>query len=467
MLSAVSTPARQTAPLCRWLVVGGGLAGMAGAAILARRGHRVSLVEKAPRLGGIHASKTWNGFTLDFGCHLFGNEDDATTGFLLTLMRHEVLPVSPATASFLNGERSEGIEYPNLAAHGPELAGRALLDLIEAVADPNLAAALAVPGLDLATRLARRFGKTGSTLLAAALRKMAPVNLASLDARAEAALPAKRLALLSPQAAAMLKRLPQLDEVLLQPTPQDPLLFHRSRAGGFPARAFYPASGGMGGFTARAEAMLRQSGVDIRTGLGIAAVRQNAHGMTIAFDDGASDTFDRVLWTAGADLAQQAAPAEDTIGAGLHPVPMALFYFDIDQAQVGRFDWMNNFDTNHLHYRASIPTRYGQGLAPPGRAYVCVEVPTPIDSRLFRETRSYAPHIWDEICITGMVTGGRYRDVLTMAVPASYKLPKLETPAHAAARRAWLMRNPALSLAEEWIFSKSNTVRHIGELLHA
>jgi hypothetical protein len=36
----------------RWLVVGGGPAGMRAAATLGRRGHRVTLVEKEPRLGG-------------------------------------------------------------------------------------------------------------------------------------------------------------------------------------------------------------------------------------------------------------------------------------------------------------------------------------------------------------------------------------------------------------------------------
>lgn len=467
MTTALRAPQSQARSARHWLVVGGGLAGMAAAAMLARQGQRVSLVEKAPRLGGIHASKSWNGFTLDFGCHLFGNEDDATTGFLLELMRFEALPVTPSIASFINGKRTDGIEYPNLADHGAELAARALLELVEAAADPNLAGFLAQPNLDLASRLERRFGPTATKLLSAALHKMAPVDLASLDARAEAALPARRLALLSPQAAALLKRLPQLDEVLLQPTPQDPLLFHRARASRFPARAFYPASGGMGGFTARVEALLHHVGVELRTGLGVAGIRQETDGVAVTFDDGAAARFDQIVWTAGADLATKAGGLESPLGAGLHTVPMVLFYFDIDAAQVGPFDWINDFDGNHLHYRASVPSRYGQGLAPPGRAYVCVEVPTQTDSRLFREPRTYAPHIWDEICITGAVHGGRYRDVLTLAVPASYKLPKAETAEQRQALRAWLAERPSLRLAEEWIFSKSNTIRHVGELLHA
>jgi phytoene dehydrogenase-like protein len=450
-----------------WLVVGGGLAGMAGAALLARQGHRVTLIEKAPRLGGINASKSWNGFTLDYGCHLFGNEDDATTSFLLELMRFEALPVTPSIASFLNGKRTDGIEYPNLADHGSDIAGRALLELIEAAADPNLPAALAMPGLDLAARMEKRFGPTVKKLLASALQKMAPIDLASLDARAEAALPAKRVALLSPQAASLLKRLPQLDEVLLQPTPQDPLLFHRARASRFPARAFYPASGGMGGFTARVEALLAHVGVDLRTGIGIARLVCQGDGVIAGFDDGAEARFDDVLWTGGNDLLMRVTDGEAPCGAGLHAVPMVLFYFDIDAAQVGPFDWMNNFDSHHLHYRASIPPRYGQGIAPPGRAYVCVEVPTQTDSRLFREPRTYAPHIWDEVCITGVVNGGRYRDVLTLAVPASYKLPKVEAPEMRDALRAWLRERPAIRLVDETVFSKSNTIRHVGNLLHA
>jgi len=51
------------------VILGGGVAGLAAAHYLARDGHRVTVVEKAPHTGGLCASFQSHGFTLDHGPH--------------------------------------------------------------------------------------------------------------------------------------------------------------------------------------------------------------------------------------------------------------------------------------------------------------------------------------------------------------------------------------------------------------
>ena len=51
------------------VVLGGGVAGLAAAYYLSRDGHRVTIVERAPVLGGLCASFESHGFTLDHGPH--------------------------------------------------------------------------------------------------------------------------------------------------------------------------------------------------------------------------------------------------------------------------------------------------------------------------------------------------------------------------------------------------------------
>src|SRR4051794_3728763 len=51
------------------VVVGGGLAGLAAASYLARGGASVTLLEKAPTLGGRAATDTPHGFALNRGVH--------------------------------------------------------------------------------------------------------------------------------------------------------------------------------------------------------------------------------------------------------------------------------------------------------------------------------------------------------------------------------------------------------------
>ena len=51
------------------VILGGGVAGLAAAHYLARDGHRVTVVERAPHTGGLCASFQSHGFTLDHGPH--------------------------------------------------------------------------------------------------------------------------------------------------------------------------------------------------------------------------------------------------------------------------------------------------------------------------------------------------------------------------------------------------------------
>lgn len=51
-------------------IVGGGWAGLSAAVELCRQGHKVSVFESAPQLGGRARSIEWNGMTLDNGQHL-------------------------------------------------------------------------------------------------------------------------------------------------------------------------------------------------------------------------------------------------------------------------------------------------------------------------------------------------------------------------------------------------------------
>ncbi len=73
------------------VVLGGGVAGLSAAHYLSRDGHRVTVVEKAPRIGGLCASFESHGFTLDYGPHKMYSVVPGVLDELRAIMGDELL----------------------------------------------------------------------------------------------------------------------------------------------------------------------------------------------------------------------------------------------------------------------------------------------------------------------------------------------------------------------------------------
>lgn len=104
----------------RVIVIGGGMAGLASAARLAKKGHKVTLFEASERLGGKCQSENLNGFIFDTGPSLLTLPAVYRDLFIKTGKRLEHLvelqPVDPAFEYiFHDGKR---VTFPNLSHNG-------------------------------------------------------------------------------------------------------------------------------------------------------------------------------------------------------------------------------------------------------------------------------------------------------------------------------------------------------------
>jgi protoporphyrinogen oxidase len=443
-----------------YVVLGGGMSGIVAAHLLRGQGHRVVLLETRPELGGVNSGLAWDGYSLDFGCHLFGNESDVSTRVLLELMDGEVSPVDVRFASVLNGQRTEGFELPNLESLGTAVADRILRELLEACAAP------ATKPENLEEWLIGRYGSTAAQALASCLRKVFPAEPAELAPEAAFATTFRRIRVVSDEVASLLKQLRVVDDRLAQGSALDPMRFYRDRVSLFSHRSFYPKTGGMRGFVDRAEKRLRRSGVEIHTGASIRALTLGDRPQVVTETHG-QWAPDHIVWTLGLGRLEPWLGGTQSIASATVSVPMVLYYFAIDKSQETGMSYVNNFDAGSLVFRASVPGSYGGGNCPSGRSYVCCEVPVEFEGPIWQSPAQFERQIWNEVVAMGVATGQPVAS-FTKRARESYKAPRVDYGARSSAMLERIQNEPRLTVSSEWGFSTSRTIIElVGQLSRA
>jgi protoporphyrinogen oxidase len=440
-----------------WIVVGGSMTGIVSAYLLRRAGHDVTLIESKRGLGGVSSGLEWQGFSLDFGCHLFGNEADDSTQVLLDLMGGDVVPVEVRFASIVNRERTEGFELPGLDSFGQDVSAKILLELMQA----NLQSWPAPR--TLAELLEQRYGKTAAGLLERALGKVFPARAEELAPEAVNATTFARIKAVSDDVARLLKKLPLLDARLAAGSQDDPMRYYRDRVRLYPHRSFYPAHGGMRGFVQSATRKLEQMGVRLRLETELEALQLSSKARLQTSKHGPLEA-DVLLWTTGLGRLERLLGGDNDIASATCDVPMVLYYFAIPKAAEAGYTYVNSFDADDLVFRASVPGSYGRGNCPPGQSYVCCEVPTRLERAEWQEPERFTARVWEEAKRLG-VASGEPLAVRVQKTPVSYKAPRREFHEKSELLRARLAREPSLVVTDEWAFSTTRTVLEVQRLL--
>jgi protoporphyrinogen oxidase len=444
----------------RFIVVGASMSGIVSAYLLARAGHAVTLVESKKSIGGVNSGMDWNGFSLDFGCHLFGNESDESTAVVLDLLGGEAqaVPVEVRFASVINGKRTEGFELPGLDSFGADVSAKILLELLQA----NVGCAAAAPR-SLAELLEQRYGATAASLLDRALFKQFRAHSSELAPEAINATTFGRIKAVDDDVARLLKKLPAIDARLAAGSQDDPMKYYRDRVKLYPYRSFYPAQGGMKGFVGNAARRLEALGVRVLVDTELSALELGSQVTLQTTKRGALEA-DSLLWTMGLGRLETLLGGESSISAATHNVPMVLYYFAIPKSAETGYTYVNDFDPERLVFRASVPGAYGRDNCPEGQSYVCCEVPSDPERDEWKDPDRFAPQVWDEVLRLGLAAGQplAHRAVKT---PVSYKAPRRELLEKSELLRARLAREPKLLVTDEWAFSTTRTVLEVQRML--
>jgi hypothetical protein len=309
--------------------------------------------------------------------------------------------------------------------------------------------------------LSKRYGDTASQILRNVYDKVIRQDLEGLDAVNLTVLNLKRLSFLPDEMAMTLKELPELDDRIAARSNDDPLKFRLPDSDqGY--RTFYPSDRGMLGFCEKAEQMLSDLGVKILHLSQCSNLEVHGTGLNISFQNKQtskviSEDFDCLFWAGDVAGLATLIDSEVPLGEFNTSVPLSLFYFNVPNHIFSEVDYANNFDSDTLSFRISAPSKFGNGVTPEGMGYICVEVPTEIDSELWLEPEKYAEKIWSEVLRSPVVKekiefpGLAY----TLKTPISYGLKKLGFSMHFekfcteywGRNRVYFSRNPAFSKA--------------------
>jgi phytoene dehydrogenase-like protein len=440
-----------------YLIMGSSMAGIVAAYLLARRGCSVTLLESRRELGGMNAGVAWDGFQLDYGCHVFGNESDRVTEILLDLLDGAVRPVHLNFASILGGKKTTGFELPSLESLGPDVVGRILVELLAVCEKVH------PPANDLQELLTQRYGATAAEVLGAALHKVFRRTADELAPEAIRVTTFGRIRLLDDESSKILKRIPALDERIAAGSADDPMRYYRDRVKVFPARSFYPKSRGMLGFVESAMRRLREMGVKILTEAEPISLSTSPT-VTLQTQKHGELKADFLLWTSGLARLEPHFGLDSKLQETTAGVPLVLYYFATDKALETGLHYVNSFDAGDLVFRASCPGAYGADNCPPGQSYICCEVPTTLDDPVWKGPERFVGRVWEEAQRFGMAQG----DALAWTIqktPVSYKAPTTEFRCRSEAVRERLRREPRLIVPDEWTFTVNRTIAHLCELL--
>lgn len=340
------------APGERVAVVGAGISGLLSAALLARQGRSVTLVDQALGLGGLLGSIRHGDQWFDQGTHVpqelgHAELDDLLFGGLdeRGWRRIEIL----RAGHVVGGGLTAHTPFPSLHGLGPTAHDRAVVEML----------ACGSPGEGHPTsaeELRATFGATiTDQIFRPAVQRFFGRDLDVLAPGAHRILFNRVVALDGPTTVALKAAVPHLDATLA---------FHRPEDG--PNRAaWYPTDGGCGRWVDHV-ADRHLGGVDVALGAGVEKVagRDDGSVRSLLLDDGSELEVDAVVWTLPPSRFLLAAGIDPPAGARPELLPVHLHHLVLDRESATDAHYVTVLDPDRETNRVTIyPNLRGGGPA--------------------------------------------------------------------------------------------------------
>jgi protoporphyrinogen oxidase len=392
------------------IVVGGGFKGMIAAYLLAREKVEVTLIEKAPFLGGIMYSREWNGLYVDNGVQLFDSIPQNLAEIVREVLDDQVTPIDFNYASVYKGVTTPGLAIPDLSRIDSDAQGKILLEMVKKLTLPE-----PTSPQSLFDCLDHRFGSTAANLLDETMRHIYSISGKEISAEAINQMLYKRLRFLPDDMAIELKKHPELDGRIAA--------MRRNIGKVDDFVSLYPKRRAMRGFCESMGKTLEKMGVTIQLNTHVEDFKIDANA-TCILSDGKSITANHVIWANDYHQLSNVWHKKD-LAAHIHHVPMVVYYFAIDPKICNNYTYFHKFTPGDLVFRPSAAGLYSEQINEAGETYISVECGANSESAIWKDPDAHAQKVWDECVQMGLLKESPMsKSYVWHRVPVTHRLPK-------------------------------------------
>lgn len=405
------------------VVVGGGVAGLVTAHLLAESGAKVVVVEKFPRVGGLARSYSYDGFVFDCGPHRFHTENPNIKAYLDRVLLGHATMFPRKSEVYFEGKYYRWPLHPkNLVQLPPALAAKSAVDL-------------AVNGW-------RTYGngtfedyvlrQYGPTLYANFFRDYSVkfLGIHPRETHPDWAKVGLNRAIIDDKL--QMQNLSQLAKSTL-------LQFNKAEID-----FLYPRGGGLQVTWDKVSDLIRGKGGRILTGVGARMIAGKDRIEAVYAGDERIEPS-RVIWTAPITLACE------QLGVEVPDLPYlaTLFYNVLVQGDVPRdYQWCYYGAQDLVFSRLSTPRFFSDDTCPPGTTGLCVEVTCREGDDRWKHAERLTSWVVDDLVRVGMVKRRQdVKDVHIERVADTYPIYHRTYPQHLERARKGLSRFENLELA--------------------
>lgn len=409
------------------VILGGGLAGLSCGYELVQRGHRVTVLEREPHVGGMASSFIEDGdeyWTQDFGPHRFHSQDQNLIDHVREILGDNVVTAQRLSRIVLF---NKFFDYPLVASNVLKSMPRHLL--VKALLDYAWVRFLdrtrlrKYSDLDFESWVTRRFGRT-----------LYKIFFGQYTEKAWGMPPSQISADWASQRITLLNLWDTIKKTLRRP-----------KAGETPrtlVRSFiYPKYGGIGELPRGYARRIEESGTGSQVLTNAPAVRVHRDGMrVVGIEYGkhqreiieADEYVSTIPVTALAKALSPKAPAEVIHGASsLEYVSIVFVYLKLDRPTVSPDSWVYLPEKHLTVHRISEFKNFSPYCAPKDKTMICAEITCRRGDEIWRASPERLQELAEKDLVSvGLIEPGQVLEAQIRKIPFAYPVYDLEYRKH-------------------------------------